>query len=391
MIYKMINYGKQYIDNNDIQAVIKILKSNWLTQGPQVENFERALKLKFGGKYCAVVSNGTAALHLAGLALGWKKTDIILTTPISFLASSNSILYSNARPDFVDIDNVTYNIDINKLEKKIRQLNFKSKKVKAVIATDFAGNPCDWKSLKEIATKYRIKLINDNCHAIGATYNNDQKYAVKYADIVTHSYHPVKNITTGEGGAIFTNDKKIFDKIKVLRSHGVVREQKKFLLNHGPWYHEMHELGYNYRITDFQCALGISQLKKIRKFIKRKRDIAKIYNKSFSDDVNFLIPTTTRNCGHAYHLYPLLIRFNKIGIKKKDFFKKMKDKNINLQVHYIPIHLQPYYKKKYNFKLGDFPVSEEFYKREVSLPIYFSLKDNQILNIVKTIKKLCYS
>ena len=217
----MINYGKQFIDSNDIKAVVKVLKSDLITQGHQVEKFESALKLKFGAKFCRVLSNGTAALHLAGMALGWKKGDIILTTPISFLATANCILYSGATPDFVDINNSSYNIDTDKLADKIKKLNFRSKKVVAVIATDYAGNPCDWDALKSISKKYDVKLVNDNCHAMGASYNNDDKYAIKYTDIVTHSYHPVKHITTGEGGAILTNDKIIDKKVFSLRSHGI--------------------------------------------------------------------------------------------------------------------------------------------------------------------------
>ena len=386
----MINYGRQYIDKSDIKAVTKVLTGNWLTQGPQIENFEKALKLKFGAKHCVALSSGTAALHLAGLALGWKKGDVVLSSPMSFSAASNCILYSNATPAFVDIDKSSYNIDIDKLEKKIKRLNSKSKKVVAIVATDYAGNPCDWQSLKFIASKYNVKLINDNCHAIGASYNKDKNYAVRYADIVTHSYHPVKNITTGEGGSILTNNRKIFDKIKILRSHGITRDPKLMLSNEGPWYYEMHELGYNYRITDIQCALGISQLKKINKFLKRRREIAKIYNDNFSRAAVYSVPSVKKNCSHAYHLYPLQINFNKLHISKKLLFQKMRSKKINLQVHYVPIHLHPYYKKRYNFKLGDFPVAEQFYRKVVSLPIYFSIKDSQIFKVIKFVNKFCH-
>ena len=343
----------------------------------------------FNSKYCSVVSNGTAALHLAGKALGWKKGDVVLTSPITFLASSNCIIYSGAIPDFVDICPSSYNIDVDKLEQKIKKLNGRSKKVVAVVATDYAGNPCNWKLLKEISLKYGIKLINDNCHAIGAKYNNDKNYAVKYADIVTHSYHPVKNITSGEGGAIITNQKKINEKIKLFRSHGIIRN-KKINKKHGIWYYEMQELGYNYRITDIQCALGLSQLRKIDKFVKRRKEIANIYDRFFSDYIIFSTPTTQRNSSHAYHLYPLQIDFDKIKISKKKLFNIMKNKNINLQVHYVPVHLHPYYKKNYNFKSGDFPVAEKFYSKEVSLPIYFSLKNNQVFDIAKLLRKLCY-
>ena len=235
---------------------------------------------------------------------------------------------------------------------------------------------------------YDVQLINDNCHAIGAKYYKKKCYAAKYADIVTHSYHAVKNITTGEGGAVLTNNKNIFNKINKLRSHGVLRDPKLMTYNEGPWYYEMHDLGYNYRITDIQCALGISQLKKINKFIKKKKEIAKIYDAEFSGNKIFTIPKVKKNCSHAYHLYPLLINFKKT-LKKKFFFKKLYNQNIRLQVHYIPIHLQPYYRKKYGFKKGDFPVSESFYKKEVSLPIYYSLKKKEALRIAKNIKSFC--
>ena len=275
----MINYGKQFIDTKDISSVSKILKSNWLTQGLNINKFENALKKKFGSKYCCAVSSGTAALHLAGLALGWKSKDIVLSSTISFVASSNSIIYAGATPDFVDINENDYNIDIEKIEKKIKFHKQKNNKVVAIIATDFAGHPCDWKSLKEISKKYNLNLVNDNCHAIGASYKKNLKYASKYADVVTHSYHPVKNITTGEGGAVFTNSKIIDQKVRMLRSHGINKNTSNFSKRHGSWYYEMQNLGFNYRITDFQCALGLSQLKKLNKFVKKRKEIAKIYNK----------------------------------------------------------------------------------------------------------------
>lgn len=276
----MISYGKQYIDKKDIDSVTKVLKSDWITQGPKIKEFENLIKKKFKSKFCTVVSNGTAALHLAGLSLGWKPGDIVLTTPISFLATSNCIVYSGATPCFVDIDRSTYNIDIKKIEQKIKLLKKKRKKVKSIIATDYAGHPCDWKGLKLISKKYNITLINDNCHALGSTYYNDVGYASKYADIVTHSYHAVKHITTGEGGAILTNSANINKKICLLRSHGVTKDKKKIKSYHGSWYYEMQELGYNYRITDFQCALGISQIKKIGKFLKKKKKNCKYLQQS---------------------------------------------------------------------------------------------------------------
>lgn len=377
----MINYGKQFIDTADINAVVKVLNSSLLTQGPEVQKFENKLNIFFGSKYSCVVSNGTAALHLVGLALGWKKGDIVLTSTLTFLASANCIIYSGATPKLIDINETNYNIDVNKLEKKLDKI---SKKVVAIVATDYAGHPCEWAKLKKIAEKYKIKLINDNCHAMGSKINNNRKYALKYADIVTQSFHPVKHVTTGEGGAILSNDKKIIEKAKILRSHGVVKKK-----GFDPWFYEMQKLGYNYRLSDLQCALGISQFKKINKFIKKRRKIANIYNKAFAHDSRFEIPKVEKNYTHSYHLYPLQIKFNNLKINKRILFKKMIKKKINLQVHYIPLHLQPYYKKNFNFKVGDFPNAEKFYKQEVSLPIYYSLKKKEINKVIKNIKKFC--
>ena len=368
----MINYGRQYIDSDDVKAVLRVLKSDWLTQGPQIQKFENSLKAYFNSNYCTVLSSGTAALHLAVLTLGWNKEDIIITTPISFLATSNCILYCGATPSFVDIESKYFTIDVEKLEQKIKLFKKREKKIVGIIATDYAGHPCDWKSLRKIADRYGLKLINDNCHALGAQIDNDKGYAVKYADIVTQSYHPVKNITTGEGGSILTNNKHLDKKIKNLRTHGIDQSTR------GLWSYEMKDLGFNYRISDIQCALGTSQLKKLNVFLKKREKIAKSYNNHFQKVENFFIPKVKKENKHAYHLYPLRIDFNKFGINKKSLFKYLVIKGVKPQVHYIPIHLQQFYRKKFNFKKGDFPISEKFYNEEVSLPIYFSLKESEI-------------
>ena len=386
----MITYGKQTIELDDIEAIVEVLNGDWLTQGPKVKDFETVLKSYFGAKYSCVVSNGTAALHLASLALDWKPGDIIITSPITFLASANCIVYAGATPDFVDIDLSTYNIDINKLEERIIYYLNNGKKVKAVIGIDYAGHPCDWSELRYLADKYNFQLVNDNCHSLGAKYFNNRDYGLKYADIMTQSYHPVKHITTGEGGSVLTNEKDIDEKIRMLRSHGMTKNPKILSKNDGPWYYEMHDIGYNYRITDLQCAMGISQLSKLDSFIEKRRKIAKLYNYEFGESDFLKSPVENKNSKHAFHLYPLLIDFKKIKKKKKSFFNHMKSKNILLQVHYIPVHLQPFYQKNYGFKKGDFSNAEEFYKNEVSLPIYPRLLEEDQELVIGLIKKYFY-
>ncbi len=378
----MINYGKHFIDKNDIKSVISVLKSNFLTQGPKIQEFEDALKFFFGAKYVACTSSGTASLHLCGLALKWTKKDLIVASPLTFVATTNAALYLGAKVDLVDIDKETYNIDVNKLKIKLDELKKKRKKIHTLIVTDYAGQPSDWPQLKKLSKKYDFKLINDNCHAIGAKISKDQKYAVKYADLVCHSYHPVKNITTGEGGSILTNNKQLYDKIKILRSHGIIRNVRK------PWKYSINQLGYNYRLTDIQSALGISQLKKLNLFIKRRNEIAKIYSDKLKNLDLFEIPKVRTNISHAYHLYPLKIRFDKLKISKDILLKKLRSKGINLQVHYIPIHHHKLYRLKINPHL---PNTEIFFEQAISLPVYFSLKKKQINYVITNLLKIVYS
>ena len=383
----MINYGSHYIDKKDLALVVSALKSKSLTTGTYVDNFEKNLNQYFGCKDSAVVSSGTAALHIAGIVLNWKKGDIVITAPNTFVATLNTILYSGATPDLVDIQMNSYSIDLNLLEKRIIYYKNKNKKVKCVIAVDYAGHPCDWKGLKYLSKKYGFQLINDNCHAMGSKYEGRLDYAAKFADIVTHSYHPVKNFTTGEGGAILSNNSQYIKKAKILRSHGLIYNNKK----NSSRYYDLKTLGYNYRLTDFQCALGISQLKKLPKFIEKRRSISKVYDNSFQKIEFMKVIDEKKNDYSANHLYPLLINFKELKVSKKQFFLRMLKKKIRLQTHYMPLHFHSYYKKNFKFANRKYPISELFYDREVSLPIYYGLssKDTEkvIIKIFETLKE----
>ena len=379
----IINYGKQFLDNKDLSSVRKVLQSDYLTQGPKVDGFEKALLKKFGGKFCSVVSSGTAALHLLGLALGWKKNDIILTTPLTFAATSNCIVYTGAKPIFVDIDENTGTICPKNLEKKIKSIRNKGKKIKAIIGMDYGGHPCDWLKIKSLSKQYKITLINDNCHGMGAALYNNKKYAIKYADFITLSFHPVKALTTAEGGAVIGKNKIIDEKIKSLRSHGIIKNEKK-----GLWFYQIKNLGYNYRISDVHCALGLSQLQKLDNSVKKRQKIAKIYDKYFRKIENIIIPFKREKFSHAYHLYAIRINFTKFNLTKKEFFLKLLKKRIKLQVHYIPVYKHPFYKKNYKNKEKNFPKTEIFYNQVVSLPVYYSLQIKDQLKVIKNIKQI---
>ena len=379
----IINYSEQSIDRLDVKSVEKVLISKSISQGPTTADFEKKLKSYFGAKYTCCLSSGTAALHLIGKALKWKKGDKIITTPNTFVATANSICYAGADPLLVDIDQRSYNLDLNKLENEIKKINKYKKKIKAIIGVDFAGNPCDWSDIRYIGNKYNLTLINDNCHALGSKINNNSKYAIKYADIVSQSFQTLKNITTGEGGAVITNNFDIYKKINTLRTHGLIKNSKarKF------WDSEMAEIGFNYRLTDFQSALGISQLRKINTFIKKRRKIAAVYDDFFSSFDHITTPQAKKNFFHAYHLYPLQIDFKRIKIKKIELLNYFLKNKFRLQVHYKPIHLYKFYQKKYSYKFGDFPVAEKFYENEISLPVHVNLNKNEQLYFLYLFKK----
>ncbi|MBD1156601.1 aminotransferase class I/II-fold pyridoxal phosphate-dependent enzyme [Pelagibacterales bacterium SAG-MED20] len=375
-----ISYGKQSIDSQDIRYVVKSLKSNYLTQGPLVKEFEKELTKNFKCKFSTVLSNASSALFLIGKILKWKKGDLIAVPPITFISSINSVEHCGAKPLFIDINLDDYCMDPFQLEKELEK--DKKKRIKAAIITDYGGQPAQWKKFHQLKKKYNITLINDNCHAMGSSIQFNKGYATKYADFATLSFHPVKAITTGEGGAILTNNKIMNEKATLLREHGIVRNNSKH------WDYKVFNLGYNFRLPDLNCALGISQLKKLNKFTIRRIEISQIYDNLFNDKEKFRTPKKIKNTINTYHLYPLLINLKKIKKTKEKIIKEFLKYKIKLQVHYIPVNTQPFYKRKYGFNKNNYKNSSLFFKSCISLPIYYDLKETEINHIKKICKKV---
>ena len=371
---KIIPYGHQWIDNTDIKAVVRVLKSDWLTQGPAVELFEKAVANYCGATYAVAVSSGTSALYMAYRAAGITAGDEVITTPLTFAATSNMLFFCGAEPVFADIDKDSLNIDLGEIEKKI------TKKTKAIATVDFAGNPCDYKRILTIAKKHKLLVIEDACHALGAKYQN--KRVGSFADMTILSFHPVKHITTGEGGMILTNNKIFYEELKVLRSHGIIKKPEK-----GGWYYEIENPSFNFRITDFQCALGLSQLKKLDKFIKRRREIVQLYHKNFKNIKNIILPQESKGSASSWHIYPIQVA----GQDRKKVFDRLRENGIGVQVHYMPLHLHPFYQKKFGYEAGDFPVAGQYYERAISLPLFPSMTSSNIKKVIATVKKICQS
>jgi UDP-4-amino-4,6-dideoxy-N-acetyl-beta-L-altrosamine transaminase len=381
----LIPYGRHWIDDEDIEAVVKTLRSDYLTQGPKVKEFENALCNYTGATYAVSVSNGTAALHLACLAAGIKPNCEVITSPISFVASANCIVYCGGRPVFADILEDTYNINPDEIRKAIGD------KTKALLPVHFSGDPCDMDKIFKIARDNNLVVIEDASHAFGSRYNGERIGSCRFSDMTIFSFHPVKALTTGEGGAILTNRKDLYERLLLLRSHGITKDPDIFFeqaCRTAPWYYEMQDLGFNYRLSDIQAALGLSQLNRIDSFIKRRRDIVHKYNEAFARFEEFTIPIEKNGLYSACHLYVLLIDFNTIGKARERVMKELEDKNIKTQVHYIPIHTQPYYQTKFGYSWGDFPKAEAFYERALSLPLYPKMSDEDVHRVIKAILEI---
>lgn len=374
-----LSYGRQTIDEDDINSVLKILKSDYLTTGPNVSEFERKVAQYVGVKYAVAVSNGTAALHTACYAVGITEGDEVLVPAITFAASSNCVLYCGGKPIFIDLDPKTYNIDVNKIEEKI------TSKTKAIIPVDFTGQSVDMDKILEIAKKYNLVVIEDAAHALGSEYKG--KKVGTMADITEFSFHPVKPVTTGEGGVIVTNSKEYYDKMMLFRSHGITKDSKLMTKQHGPWYYEQVELGYNYRITDLQCALGISQMRKLDNFIKRRREIVKIYNDAFKDLEEIEIPFEAEFSNSGWHIYVIALNLDKLSVGRKEIFEALQRENIGINVHYLPVYMHPYY-QKLGYKKGECPVAEDLYNKIITIPLFPAMSNDDIKSVIDGVKKV---
>lgn len=368
-----IPYGRQSIDEEDIQAVVDVLRSDYITTGPKVAEFERTVADYVGADYGVAVANGTAALHIACLAAGIGEGDEVITTPITFAASSNCVLYCGGTPVFADIEKDTYNIDPEDIRRKI------TKKTKAVIVVHYTGQPCKMDEIHEIAKEYNLLIIEDAAHALGADYKGRKIGGL--SDFTTFSFHPVKHITTGEGGMVTTNNPDFYKKLLLYRSHGITREPELLTENQGDWYYQQLELGYNYRITDIQCAMGITQMAKLNGFVEKRKEIARRYNEAFADRSDVILPQQVEGCHSSWHLYMLQV----LSKDRKEVFEQLREKGIGVNVHYIPVYKHPYYQRN-GYKQVCCPYAEEYYRHIISLPIYPDLKKEEQEYVIGNIK-----
>ena len=386
---KIIPYSRQSIEQDDIAAVVSVLESDYLTQGPAVAKFEFALAEYSGAEYCIVFSSGTAALHAAYFAAGLGDGDEIITSPITFVATSNAALYLGAKVVFSDVEPDTANLDVGKIEEKITE------NTKILVPVHYAGHPVDMVRLRALGDKHKLMVIEDACHALGAQYRTwhdgwDRIGSCTHSDMTILSFHPVKHIATGEGGAVLTKNKILYDKLLMFRSHGITKNRMDFLDSsngdRGEWYYEMQLLGYNYRMTDIQAALGKSQLRKVERFEQARREIAAHYDNVFKHNVFFDLPVERDYCKSSYHLYAIRLK-DYLANKRAAIFARMREEGLGVQVLYIPVYLQPYY-QKLGYKSGLCPVAEDFYNRAISIPIYHGLTSSDRNEVITKVLKV---
>ena len=372
----MIPYGKQTIEQDDIQAVVDVLKSDFLTTGPKIAEFEQTVADYVGAKYAVAISNGTSALHAACFAAGIGPGDEVITTPLTFAASANCVLYCGGTPVFADVDPKTYNIDPEDIRRKITD------RTKAIIAVHLAGQPCDMDAIHSIAREHGLIVIEDGAHALGSVYRG--KRVGSLSDMTTFSFHPVKPITTGEGGMIVTDNEEFYKKMVLFRSHGITRDASMMTRNDGPWFYQQFDLGYNYRITDIQCALGCSQMKKLDRFLVRRKEIVARYNEAFADCDNIITPYQLSDTESGWHLYIVQVK----NCDRRQVFETMREKGIGVNVHYIPVYMHPYY-QEHGYENVHCANAEEIYSHIISLPLYPGLTSEQQDYVIDTLKSLC--
>ncbi|MDF1642006.1 UDP-4-amino-4,6-dideoxy-N-acetyl-beta-L-altrosamine transaminase [Thalassolituus oleivorans] len=383
----MIPYGKQDITQGDIDAVIEVLGSDFLTQGPVIPRFEDAVKTSVGAGFSVAVNSATSALHIACLALDLGPGDHLWTSPITFVASANCALYCNASVDFVDIDPTTYNLCPQALEQKLIAAELAGVLPKIVVPVHLAGQSCDMKAIKALSDRFGFRIIEDASHAIGAAYGDEKVGSCHYSDITVFSFHPVKIITTAEGGMAVTNDPVLAGKMERLRSHGITRDPHLMTHTpHGPWYYQQIELGFNYRMTEMQAALGCSQMTRLHEFIERRQQLAAQYAELLND-LPLMLPYQLETTASSWHLYIIRLQLSELSKSHLDVFNELRSAGIGVNLHYIPVHLQPYYRQM-GFADGDFPHAEQYYQEAISIPLFHAMTDEQQLQVATSLRRI---
>ncbi|WP_334833063.1 UDP-4-amino-4,6-dideoxy-N-acetyl-beta-L-altrosamine transaminase [Nostoc sp.] len=381
-----IPYGRQDINQEDIDAVIEVLRSDFITQGPAIERFEEAVAKYCGAKYAVAVSSATAALHIACLATGLGKEDVLWTSPNTFVASANCGLYCGAKVDFVDIDPNTYNLSIEELKLKLARAAKQECLPKVLIPVHFAGQSCEMEEIAALSKQYGFKIIEDASHAIGGRYQGQPIGSCQFSDMAVFSFHAVKIITTGEGGMVLTNQEELYQKLIRLRSHGITRNPDLMQAeSHGSWYYQQLELGFNYRMTDIQAALGASQMQRLDKFVEHRHFLANRYNQLLQD-LPLMLPCQHLDSESSWHLYVIRLKLDKINKTHRQVFEELRSVGIGINLHYIPVHIQPYYQNT-GFKLGDFPQVEKYYQEAISMPLYYGLDEKSQDTVVASLRE----